>query len=130
MTVIATDDEGNEVVIQQSDGLAKFKIDEGMPEDRRKEHLANLKVAAARSNLPLIDMAKVRECLLEATDVETGEPPSAVIVPDETTGDNLRVEIDFEIVDDEGDLEDVEGQATFFEDEVGGSAAGATGGGE
>lgn len=118
MTVIATDDEGNEVVLKHSDGLVKYQIDEGFCASDKV--LTVLRFAAASANRPLVDMDKIRECFLEAADVETGEPPSTIVVPDEVSGDPHRIEIDFESVD----LEDVDVEPTFFEERLDGDPGG------
>lgn len=114
MTVIAEDEEGNEVTIRKSSGLAKFSIDDDFAYPDRARSI--LVAAARRFGLPLIDMDEVHEQLLAAAEADPDELPDELSVTEHVSGETMTIEIDM-TVEDADDIE--ERSATFFETDLG-----------
>lgn len=101
MTVVATDDDGNEFVYDASGGLVKFDADDDFEGRERVIDIARRQ--AMRGCRPLVNMADVHEQL------EQEWPTDEITVTNYVTGDPVTIELDVEDAPDDLDPDD----ATF-----------------
>lgn len=97
MTVYAQDDDGNEIVVKESFGLGKFKIDEEVED--RDVLIRRFAAAALIKGIPLIDMDEVMDEIAE------NFPTDTVVVTDYTSGAKIEVEVDAEEAPDDADAD-------------------------
>lgn len=111
MTVEATDDDGKELIFRASNGVVKYRMEDGFGTPAKRDMIMQLMVHHAEARgYPLIDMDEVRERIV-AMDDETLRREEMVSIEVEDKAREMPVEIDIEVTS----VTDPEREGAFFD---------------